>query len=282
MSNKCLVTTIVLSLFVLPPVAKAVTPAESFDRGKARLAEGDLRGALKEYAEAVRAAPDSDSYRQEFMLVRNAVLLKQNLTRSAHEKQWVQTAQALRSFYVTNGLLELALELDNQIHAKRDTAYSAMQLAETRLVLDRNADAEEVLLKLGPDRSTPASQALLAVAQARQGRMDEARRIVKAAASPDEKGPGTLYNFARMHAAVGNTDESLSLLTSSFESTPPSTLELFKRHARKCPEFASMAESPGFQQALKTESKVHESECSSGSSCASCPMRGQCSSGESQ
>jgi predicted Zn-dependent protease len=209
-------------------------------------------------------------------------LLKQNLTRSADERQWLRTAQALRSFYVTHGLLELALELDNQIHAKRGTAYSAMQLAETQLVLNRNADAEQVLSRLGPDRSTPASQALLAVAQARRGKMDEARRIVKAAASPDDKGPGTLYNFARMYAATGDTKKSLILLTSSFESTPPSTLELFKRHARKCPDFASMAESSDFQQALKTESKIHESECSSGSSCASCPMRGQCSSGADQ
>ncbi len=282
MNNKSALIAILLSMFILPAAVLAVTPAESFKRGKTRLGEGDLRGALKEYANAVKADPDSDSYRQEFMLVRNAVLLKQNLTRSANEKQWLQTAQALRSFYVTNGLLELALELDNQIHEKKDTAYSAMQVAETQLVLNRNADAEHVLSELGPDRSTPASQALLAIAQARQGKADEARGIVKTIASFDVKGPGTLYNLARMYAAVGNTDESLVLLTSSFEATPPSTLDLFKRHAKKCPEFASMAGSAVFVKAMKTESKIHESECSSGSSCGSCPMRGQCSSSENQ
>lgn len=282
MNDKFLRTLVVLTPLVLPIAALAATPAESYERGKSRLSEGDLRGALKEYADAARAAPENDGYLREFMLVRNAVLLKQNLTRSTDEKQWLQTAQALRSFYVTHGLLELALELDKQIHGKRDTAYSAMQLAETQLVLNRNADAEEVLSKLGPGRSTPASQALLAVAQARQGKMDEARGIIKAAASPDDKGPGTLYSFARMYAVTGDTKTSLTLLTSSFESTPPSTLELFRRHARKCPDFASISKSPDFQQALKTESKVHESECSGGSSCASCPMRGQCSSGASQ
>jgi tetratricopeptide (TPR) repeat protein len=271
-----------LAPFVLPTATLAATPAESFERGKSRLSDGDLRGALKEYAEAARAAPENDSYLREFMLVRNAVLLKTNLTQVSDQKQWLQMAQALRAFYAGNGLLEQALQLDKQIHARKGSSFTAMQLAETQLALDLNADAENVLTALGTQKSTTASQALLAIALVRQGKLDKAQEVAKAIASAGDKGPVTLYDLARMHAALGNANESLTLLVRSFEGTLPSQLDLFKRHARKCPEFAAVADSSTFQKALETESKVPESKCSGGSSCASCPMSGQCSSAGGQ
>jgi len=282
MNNKFLLTMILLGSFVLPATALAANPAESYERGKSRLSDGDLRGALKEYADAARAAPENDSYLREFLLVRNAVLLKQNLTQASDQKQWLLMAQGLRAFYAANGLLEQALQLDRQIHTRKGSIFSAMQLAETQLALDMNSDAENVLTALGTERSTTASQALLAIALMRQGKLGKARDVAEATASPGDKGAGTLYDLARMHAALGNTNESVTLLARSFEGTPPSRLDLFKKHARKCPEFAVMADSAGFQKALETESKVPESKCSGGSSCASCPMSGQCSSARAQ
>ena len=209
------------------------------------------------------------------MLVRNAVLLKHNLAKTEDQKQWLQMAKGLRAFYAGNGLLQQALDLDKQIHAKTNTSFTAMQLAETQLALDLNADAEKVLSAL-TDKSTTASRALLAIALVRQGKSAEARTIAEATAASDKAGPITLYDLARMQAALGNADESITLLTDSFEATLPSRLDLFKRHAAKCPEFTSIVKSPSFKKALATESKVTESECSSGSSCASCPMRGGC------
>jgi len=276
MTRKVLLTAIILAPFALSAAASAATPEEAFERGKACLSEGDLRGALKEYADAARAAPDNDSYLKEFMLVRNAVLLKHNLAKTEDQKQWLQMAKGLRAFYAGNGLLQQALELDKQIHAKAHTSFTAMQLAETQLALDLNQDAEKVLSALGTDKSTTASRALLAIALVRQGKSAEARTIAEATVASDKAGPITLYDLARMQAALGNADESITLLTDSFEATLPSRLDLFKRHAAKCPEFTSIVKSPSFQKALATESKVTESECSSGSSCASCPMRGGC------
>lgn len=275
MSRSVLLTAIMLAPFALSAAASAATPEEAFERGKTCLSEGDLRGALKEYADAARAAPDNDSYLREFMLVRNAVLLKHNLAKTEDQKQWLQMAKGLRAFYAGNGLLQQALDLDKQIHAKTNTSFTAMQLAETQLALDLNADAEKVLSAL-TDKSTTASRALLAIALVRQGKSAEARTIAEATAASDKAGPITLYDLARMQAALGNADESITLLTDSFEATLPSRLDLFKRHAAKCPEFTSIVKSPSFKKALATESKVTESECSSGSSCASCPMRGGC------
>jgi len=265
-----------LPLSVLCTAAFAANPEKAFERGKSLVSEGDLRGALKQYAVAARAAPDNESYLEEFLLVRNAVLLKHNLERTGDQKQWLQMAQGLRAFYSGNGLLQQALELDKQIHAKTNTSFTAVQLAETQLALDLNADAENVLSALGIDKSTSASRALLAIALARQGNLAKAHAIAEATAASDKDGPITLYNLARMQAALGNADESIALLTEAFQATLPSRLVLFKGHAAKCPEFTAIAGSASFQKALATESKVTESACSSGRSCASCPMRAGC------
>jgi ferredoxin len=72
----------------------------------------------------------------------------------------------------------------------------------------------------------------------------------------------------------------MTTLTSCFAAVPPSRLDELKNHARKCSEFAGVASSPAFAQALQTQSKVAESKCSGGSSCSTCPMRGNCEHGQ--
>ena len=79
-----------------------------------------------------------------------------------------------------------------------------------------------------------------------------------------------------MHAVVGNHDEALRLLGRCFEAVTPSRLAGFKTHAAQSPEFAALASSGGFAKVLQTKSKVAESKCSGGSSCAGCPMRSKC------
>ena len=125
-------------------------------------------------------------------------------------------------------------------------------------------------------RSTPVTQALLSIALARQQRTDEARKIAGQVTPPEKAGPRTLYTLARMYAAVGNHDKALAAITSCLEATPPSHIDGFRAHARQSPEFTALSSSDGFARALATKSKVAESKCSGGSSCAGCPMRGKC------
>jgi tetratricopeptide (TPR) repeat protein len=249
--------------------------SESFERGKALLAKGSLHAALGAYADAVRADRDNQAYLQEFMLVRQAVALEQAFAREKESGRWLQTAQALRSFYVRNGVYAKALRIDQQIHKRQDTESSALQLAETQLAMGKCVDAEQVLSALGPER-TRAAQAMLAVALARQDKLDEARRLAKSITAPTFCDPGTLYSIARMRAAVGDTTECLAVLTRCFQATPPSRLETLKDHAKKSPEFSAMASTASFQAVLQTDSMVPESKCSGGASCAGCPMRRQC------
>ncbi len=254
----------------------------AFLQGQKSLADGDLRAAVKSYGTAVKLDRDNQQYLQQYMLVRRAVALQDVVAKESDPQKWEQSALALRSFFSTQGLHAQALPLDRAMLDRSPTADNAMQLAETLLALERSADAAEVLTGLDSQRATTASQALLAIAFARQGKLEQAKGIAKSLKPAVEEDPGTLYLTARMHAAVGNADQAQSLLTRCYEAVPPSRLDSLKSLTRQCQEFAGLVSLASFATVLKTESKVPESKCSGGSSCSTCPMRGNCSHGASK
>jgi tetratricopeptide (TPR) repeat protein len=260
----------------LASTALAASGDAAFAEGNALLSKGDLSGAMKAYAAAVRADRENQAFSQQFLLVRQVVMLQDRLDKTRGSEQRMQLAMALRSFYTAHGLHERALPLDREMHDRLRTGNSAIQLAETLMSMEREAEAIEILRNLKADDQNCATQALLAVALVRKGDQGEARQVAASVAPDADAGPGTLYLVARMQAAVGEDDHSLTTLKRCFEAVPPSRLEDLKMHARVCADFAALATSDGFRQALKTESKVTESACSGGSSCSSCPMRGGC------
>jgi thioredoxin-like negative regulator of GroEL len=204
------------------------------------------------------------------------IALRRHLDSEQDSARWEYFARGLHAFYISEGLLNEALTLDEKMHAKLNTASSAGQLAETQLAMGRDAEASAVLSALPPEKASPATQALLAVALARQGRVGEAQEVSEGIARSGNGDPGTLYSRARMHAILGNQGEALRLLARTFEAVPPSRLDDLKTHAKQTPEFAALTATDGFAAVLQTKSKVAESKCSGGSSCAGCPMRGKC------
>ncbi len=275
----CLTRVVMLSLLlaVLPTAAFAVTARESFTQGQALLAKGDFRAALQSFAAAARQDQDNQEYVQQYAVVRQVIALRQRLDTERDSARWEYFARGLHSFYVKEGLLDEALALDARMHAKLNTAASAKTLAETQLALDKYDAAEATLAGLPAAKQTPATRALHALALARQSKQDRAQELAASIELTDDTGPGTIYSVARLNAALGNHDEALTLLTRCFELLPPSRLPGFKDHATKTPEFAPLLSTAAFDEVLATESKIHESACSGGSRCATCPMRGQCS-----
>ena len=266
-----------LSLALLYCVtAHAETAKQAYVRGNTLLAKGSFQEALQAYSTAVRADRTNQHYGQQFMLVRRVITLRETLDREGDPQRWLRTAQSLRSFYISQRIYSEALSVDEKIHARLNTALSAGQLAETQLAMGRENEALRVLSALPPEKATTFTQALRAIALARQGQVDEARKIGARIAASGSSDPGVLYVLARMQAAVGNHGAATKLLTRCFEAVPPSRLEGLKRHAKQNLEFAALASGDGFATALQTESKVAESKCSGGSSCAGCPMRGNC------
>ncbi|MCU0960601.1 MAG: hypothetical protein MUF48_10905 [Pirellulaceae bacterium] len=261
--------------------ADAASDADkAFGDGQQLLASGDLRGALRAFVTAVKLDRENQQYMQKYLLVRQAVQLQDVVAGESDPRKWEQAAWALRSFFNDQNLHAQVLPIDRALWERSATADNAIQLSETLLGLDRPAEAVKILSSLDRQTATPASEALLAVALAREGKLSEAEAVAARGDGTAASDPGTLYLTARMHAVVGNTGQALDTLTRCFQAVPPSRLDKLKSMARECPDFAAVARLASFETALRTPSQVPESKCSGGASCSSCPMRGGCAHGE--
>lgn len=251
--------------------------AQLSSQGKTLLANGDVEGALKAYAGAARADSENQEYRQQYAMVRQVVKMRKRIGKERNPEKWETTARALRAFYYEHRVFGEALPLDEQVHAKLNTAESAALLAGTQLLLGMNAEAAELLGGLDAKQAMPQVSALLGIALARQGEIDDAKAAAQKCVLPDNAGPGLCFDLARLRALLGEAGEALGLLTRCFESTPPSRLEGRKTQAKECPDFTTLVAGADFAKVLETKSKVKESACSGGTSCGKCPSRSKCS-----
>ena len=272
-----IVTVIALAAFLsFGVMARADTAAGSFAKGEGLLAKGDLHAALAAYADAARADRANREYVQHYTMLRRVIQLREQLDEEKEPARWENTARALHAFFVGERVYSEALALGQKIHARLNNAWSAITLAETQLALDLNDEAAKTLADLEPERASAATQALLGIALVRGGQTDRAKAIADSIVLPQQAKPQTVYAVARLSAAVGDSTKASELLARCLQSVPPSRQDGFKEHANTSPEFASMAGDPEFAKAMKTPSKVPESKCSGGKSCAGCPMRGNC------
>lgn len=269
-------------ILLSPTVTQGESSQESFTRGEQALAKGDFHAALASFANAARADRSRAEYLQHYAMVRRVIDLRTQLDAATDPAQWNYLARALRSFYHSERIYPEALALEKEIYAREKSASSAVMLAETQLAMKQDADAVETLSSVATDQATPRSQALLAVALARTGNADRARDVAASVQLPAGADANSLYAAARMHSAVGEHAQATALITACLEAVLPSQSPGFVAHARTCPEFSAIATTAEFTRALATPSKVAESKCSGGSSCASCPMRGGCPKSQAQ
>lgn len=265
-------------------VARGETAPEVFTQGESLLAKGQFPAALQAFATAARADRDNPEYMQHYAMTRQIVDLRSRLETEKNPQRWENMARAVRAFCLSERIYPELLKMDEDIHARLGTADTAAMLAETQLAMARNSDAVKILSALEGNKTTAMTQALLGIALVRSGKKDEAKQIAGKLELPADAGPSINYAAAQLYAAVGDSATAAKLLKTCFEATLPSMLDGFKIHAKDCPEFAPIAESPEFVAALEAKSKMPESKCSGGSSCAGCPMSGKCpkSQGKSQ
>ena len=245
----------VATVLAIPSLGRGETPQESSAKGKALLAKGDYDGALAAYMAAAKAVPGNQEYRDQYSTVRRIVQLRAGLRTEKDPQQWERRATALHNLYVVQGLLTEAAGLARELHTRLNAESSALLLAETELTMNRNGAAAEVLISLDKEKSTPAGKVLLAIALARQGKMDLAREVTKTASAADNAAPGMAYQMARLYALTGDSAGATASLARCLESLPPSGHDGVKNHARQCPDFASVVNAPEFEQALSAESK---------------------------
>lgn len=272
---------VLAALVIFPTLAQANQAADAFSQGSALLTKGDFQGALKAYATAAKADSANPVYRQQYSVLRQVIKMRKRIATEKNPKKWESSAKALRAFYYKHGVYSEALTLDQQSHARVNTPLSATLLAETMLELGMDTEATELLSNLKEDKLPQRPKVLLGIALARQGKIDEAKNVTKDFAMPEKAGAIVFWDLARLHALFGDTSKAMGLLTSCFESTTPSQLDAVKADAKESRDFRNLVAMADFAKVLKTESKVKESSCSSGSSCGTCPHRSSCGSGSS-
>ncbi|MCP4590686.1 MAG: tetratricopeptide repeat protein [bacterium] len=251
--------------------------AGTYAQGVEQLTQGDFDTALKLFSQAARADSENREYSQQYAMVRRVVKMRKSIASEKNPEKWRAKAQALRAFYFEQSIYKEALALDGEDHARTNSGDSASRLAETQLMLGMNAEAAALLSGLSEDESTLAARLLLGIALARNGDIASSRTTAAQCTLPPDAGPGMLFDLARLRALLGDTAEALDLLTRCFEATPPSRLAAFKDYSKESKDLGALVASAGFAKVLKTESKVKESSCSSGTGCGKCPSRGGCS-----
>lgn len=268
---------VALVLVVAAPVARAegapAPGAAHYAQGEALLKQGQVDEAAKFFLAAARAAPKNQAYVQRALVLRRIQGLRRFVAKNELSKRWVTSARSLHLFYVQSGLGPLAVELDTVAHQRMQNATSATWLAEAYLEAGQNVEATNLLATYSGQ--SPRLAAYHALALARLGRPEDARRVGQRAVVAEDADPATLFDVARLSAALGENEKALALLRTSFERTPAAALPLAKGRARASSDLASLAALPSFAEVLRTQSKVKQT-CSGGSSCSSCPNRGGC------
>lgn len=278
MTTRRMLPVLALACCVIGHASQASEPdtaAARFAQGAAALQKGDFHAALADYAAAARAEPANEHYRQQHALLRRIMQMRDQLEQETDSEKWEAGALALRSFYQDNGVHGELLALDRRAHARLNSADSAARLADTLLARGDNNATVDLLSALDESRQTDRTRVLLGIALARTGRLEEAK-VIAGKVIPADDGPGMLYDVARLRALVGNTDGAMAALTACFEQTRPSRLAAFKDLAKADADLAGIARHDGFAKVLATASKIKESSCSGGESCAKCPSRGKC------
>lgn len=266
---------LVLALIAAPAHAEGTPDAGAghYANGYAALKQGNIDEAAKHFLAAAKAVPTNQTYVQQALGLRKVQGLRRYVAKNDLSPKWTNAARSLHLFYLQNGLGSLAVEIDAVAHQRMQSADSALWLAEAYLETGQNAEATALLAPYA-NQSTHLA-AYHALALARLGRLDDARRVAQRAVPADDAEPAVLFSAARLNAVLGQTPQALAYLKTSFERTPTAALPYSKTRAQASPDLASLTRLPAFAEVLKTESQVKET-CSGGSSCSSCPNRGSC------
>ena len=243
--------------------------------GEAKLQKLDLPAAMTAYSRAVKADPRNQAYRERFLELRRVTSIKHYVDARPNAERWLPMVVTLHSFYLTEGLDAAALDLDRHAHTRLGNAQTAVLLSETLLRFDR---PEEVVSTLSPRTArTWHEDVLLGIALARLGRADDAKAIDARVSAPGsgELVPLQLQDLARLKSRLDDVPSALALLTTSLEKTPAAGLEAARNRIRAEADYANIRTLPSFAKVLETKSQVAET-CSGGTSCGSCPNRGNC------
>ena len=274
---------VLFAVLVLLRPAAALGEDAPLDRGEALalkgeqlLDEGDVEGAYKAYHAALVESPEHPVYVRRAAVLKRVGRLRRFVASQEISEKWAVAAATLHAFYLDEDLANLALEIDRRADVELKSPGTAIRLAETLLALGLDTETR-ALLEVRP-KPTVHERVLLGVALSRLGKLQEAKNLRAALVVAKDAPPAQLRDLARLDARLGQSSEALTLLRTALEQTPKEGLAAARKRIEGCSDFATLRALPEYPGVLKTPSKVVEG-CSGGSSCGTCPSRGDCNEG---
>ncbi|MBI3544707.1 MAG: tetratricopeptide repeat protein [Deltaproteobacteria bacterium] len=193
------------------------------------------------YAEFLSAMGRVDEALQQNRLARELDPLSPNINSAAGHP------------YLLSGDYDAAIAAYRKAISLEPKFYLAhVWLAQACLKKGRNAEARqaaETALKLAPGSSL--TQSMAAATYAADGHADEARKILADLDAAARRKYVSTYDLARIHAALGERDETLSLLRKSIVEAPTQMINVRRdpafENVRSAPEFGKIVRDFGFR-----------------------------------
>ncbi len=274
-----LVTAALALMCALQPAwsGDAETSAALHAEGRRLLSQGEFVEATRAFFKAFEADESTTENAELVTVLRRVISLRAELDRKRDDQVWERSARSLRAFYYDHLIAQEALALDEQFHERFGTVESATMLAESRMEMGLNEEAESLLASIDAGKISIYGRFLHGIVLARLGRFERAEQIVQRTPLPSEADTGLLFQSARLRALLNDRAGALTQLARAFEQLPPSRQPIDRRRALACPDFGSLHGDADFSAALHTKSMVKESSCTGGSSCGGCRHAASCS-----
>lgn len=238
----------------------------------------DYKAALMAYAKAARANPTETYYRSQFALLRSVGKMQAAMGTEPVAEKWQGYAEAVRNYLYGKGFYQAALTVDTAGYEKFNDVSHGSKKLETLLMLNKNDEAATLAQGLEATETSTRLATLKPVALARAGQVTQAVAAVEKLTINADKDPYALFDLARISQAAGKQDEAYSYLKLFLEHTVPSEMATSRNMINLCEDFSALHDQEAYVTVLATESKVEQSDCSGGSSCGSCSLKGKCSS----
>lgn len=249
---------LVLALLAAPALAADETqpqPTSAVAAAEALLKQGKFEEARDAYLALVKADPSNEQLVQRALVLKRVVDLRKMAAEEDPSPTWERATIALHTFYLREGLVDVALEQGRAAHAKADSDVSAGFVAEALLEKNANEEAAKFVEGLRMSQQTPKNLTYESIALARLGRKDEAREIQRLYGETDSKDPALLFDMARVQSLLGDGEQALATLKTAFENTPAQALPGLKEMAKANPDLKSLTRLPAFADVMKTASK---------------------------
>lgn len=269
--KKCLLA---ICLFYLFGMLQAQDAQENFLKGQELLKQSNFEEALKCFEKAWKLDKSKESYKREYMLLRQVIKVRQYLPKESNQEKWASMAYSLYTYYTQCKAYDEMIAIAKEIHEKVSNDDSFLLVAETYILTQKNKEAIQWISPAKP--LSPFLNILYAIALARTGEIEESKKIYGELAKKDQKNVFYIFYKASLESLIGYKETALKTLAVCFKYTPSAQLGLLQERAMEFPDFKALHQDQAFKEVMKIRSMVPESSCSEGKDCSTCPSRSKC------